>query len=148
MQCLIFYLFTPISNNFNRQNVINTIKIQDFQGISIDPFMWWMPLKFKTQDLKCISLYICLLHTCQHCVQSERDKKVTGGILEGPTQLGELRRLQCNVKACGEDRHSCAEAWWQSESCQSQSPRTLQCSASLPFPVLQADNCNTTTQPI
>ena len=39
MQCLIFYLLTPISNNFNRQNVINAIKTQDFQGISIDPFM-------------------------------------------------------------------------------------------------------------
>lgn len=44
------------------------------------------------------------------CVQSKRDKKVTGGILERSTQLWELRRLQCNVKACGEDRHSCAEA--------------------------------------
>jgi len=45
------------------------------------------------------------------------------------------------VKACEEDGRNCAVAWWQSKSCQNQSPKRQLCSALAPAPKPPIDNC-------
>lgn len=45
------------------------------------------------------------------------------------------------MKACEEDGRNCAVAWWQSKSCQNQSPKRQLCSALAPAPKPPIDNC-------
>jgi hypothetical protein len=89
----------------------------------------WDTSNFKFDSFKChrfaLDTWSLNFPNIQRPMHGEKEREATTAIFKRPRQHGELKRLQWKLKACGKDRRTCAEAWWQSKSCRSQSPKTL-----------------------